>query len=106
MFLPRTLGPRVSSILFGLSIVLVTITAAWSQATSTATLAGLVTDEQSAAIVGAEVRIADPSTGTLLTTTTNDSGRYVVVNVSPGTYVITVSKSGFTVYKISAQKVD
>jgi hypothetical protein len=106
MFLPRARAPRVSSILFGLSIVLVTITAAWSQATSTATLAGLVTDEQNAAIVGAEVRIADPSTGTALTTTTNDTGRYVVVNLSPGTYAITVVKAGFTVYKISAQKVD
>ena len=34
-------------------------TAAWSQATSSATLAGLVTDEQNAAVPGAEVRIVD-----------------------------------------------
>src|SRR3954454_2938464 len=81
-------------------------TAAWSQATSTATVAGLVTDEQNAAVAGAEVRLLENATGTSQTTLTNDTGRYVLVNVSPGTYVVTVSKQGFTVFKINAQKVD
>jgi hypothetical protein len=30
----------------------------------------------------------------------------VVVNVQPGTYTVTISKEGFTVFKINAQKVD
>ena len=60
-------------------------TPAWSQATSTATVTGQVTDEQNAAVAGAEVRILDAATGTTQTTVTNDSGRYVVVNVEPGT---------------------
>src|ERR1039457_2568487 len=81
-------------------------TAAWSQATSSATLTGLVTDEQNAAVAGAEVRIVDSATGSTQTTLTNDTGRYVVVNVSPGTYAILVSKQGFTIHKINAQKVD
>src|SRR4051794_26082959 len=81
-------------------------TAAWSQATSTATVAGLVTDEQNAAVAGAEVRLLENATGTSQTTLTNDTGRYVLVNVQPGTYVVTVSKQGFTVFKINAQKVD
>ncbi len=81
-------------------------TAAWSQATSTATVAGLVTDEQNAAVAGAEVRLLENATGNSQTTITNDTGRYVLVNVQPGTYVITVSKQGFTVFKINAQKVD
>uniref|UniRef100_Q01XB9 Cna B domain protein n=1 Tax=Solibacter usitatus (strain Ellin6076) TaxID=234267 RepID=Q01XB9_SOLUE len=79
---------------------------AWSQATSTATVAGLVTDEQNAAVVGAEVHLLDNATGSSQTTLTNDTGRYVIVNVQPGTYTVTVSKQGFTVHKISAQKVD
>jgi hypothetical protein len=82
------------------------VPAAWSQATSTATIAGLVTDESNAAVVGAEVRVVDTSTGGAQSTLTNESGRYVIVNVAPGTYTITVSKQGFTVYRISAQKVD
>jgi len=105
MFLPRTLRPG-GSFFFALLVFLVLIPTAWPQATSTSTISGQVTDEQNAAIVGAEVRITDPSTGTERTTTTNETGRYVVVNVSPGTYAITVGKSGFTNYKISSQKVD
>ncbi len=56
--------------------------------------------------MGAEVRMLDNSTGTSQTTLTNETGRYVIVNVQPGTYVVTISKQGFTVFKISAQKVD
>jgi hypothetical protein len=66
----------------------------------------LVTDEQNAAVVGAEVHLLESATGSSQTTLTNDTGRYVIVNVQPGTYVVTVSKQGFTVFKISAQKVD
>jgi hypothetical protein len=65
-----------------------------------------VTDEQNAAVTGAEVRLLENATGTSQTTLTNDTGRYVLVNVQPGTYVVTVSKQGFTVFKINAQKVD
>jgi hypothetical protein len=81
-------------------------TPAWSQATSSATLAGLVTDEQNAPVAGAEVRVVDSATGASQTTLTNDTGRYVIVNVSPGTYAIYISKQGFTIHKINAQKVD
>ncbi len=79
---------------------------AWSQATSTATVTGLVTDEQNAAVVGAEIRLLENATGGSHTTLTNETGRYVIVNVQPGTYVVTISKTGFTVFKINAQKVD
>jgi hypothetical protein len=79
---------------------------AWSQATSTATITGLVTDEQNASIVGAEVRMLENATGASQTTLTNEAGRYVIVNVQPGTYVVTISKQGFTVFKINAQKID
>jgi hypothetical protein len=81
-------------------------TPAWTQATSTSTVAGLVTDESGAAVVGAQVKIADPSTGSTQATLSNDTGRYVFVNVSSGTYTITVNKEGFTVYKVNAQKVE
>src|SRR6266516_2999832 len=79
---------------------------AWSQATSNSTVAGLVTDEQGALIVGAEVRLVDAATNSVHTTLSNESGRYVIANLSPATYVITITKPGFAVYRISAQKVD
>ena len=79
---------------------------AWCQSTSQASIVGLVSDQQGAAVVGAEVRAVDTSTGGALTTATNDAGRYVVINVAPGVYTITIGKPGFTVFKIAAQKVD
>src|SRR5215467_5007904 len=79
---------------------------AWSQATSTATVTGLVTDEQGAIVPAADIRLVDVDTGSALSTQSNETGRYVIVNVPPGTYVITISKQGFAVYKVSAQKVD
>ena len=78
----------------------------WSQSTSQSSLAGLVSDQQGAAIVGAEVRAVDASTGGVLTTVSNEAGRYFLVNVAPGLYTVTFSKQGFTTYKIAAQKVD
>src|SRR5687768_11285598 len=69
-------------------------------------ITGIVTDAQDAAIAAAEIKIVDSDTGNEQTTMTNESGRYVIVNVTPGTYTVTVSKQGFTVYRITAQKVD
>jgi hypothetical protein len=94
------LGVRIA-FLFAL-----TATLAYSQATSTSSIAGLVTDEQGAAITGAEVRITDAATGSTQATLTNESGRYVLVNIPPSTYSIAISKSGFAVNRITAQKVD
>ncbi|MEO8372512.1 MAG: carboxypeptidase-like regulatory domain-containing protein, partial [Candidatus Solibacter sp.] len=92
---------------FSLALLLtIGTTAAWSQATSNATLAGLVTDEQGAAVVGAEIRIVDPATSAVLTTLSNETGYYVIANVTPAVYSITISKQGFTVFKVSAQKID
>ena len=109
MSFPRVGFSRFTPRLMVLSVAILLgfgTTAAWSQATSTATLAGLVTDEQNAAVAGAEVRLVDAATGSTQTTLTNESGRYVIANVAPGTYAITISKQGFTVFKVSAQKID
>src|ERR1017187_7577633 len=97
---------------FGLSVVCLGILAslcaapAWSQATSSAAIAALVTDEQGAAAPGAEVKIVDTATGSAQAMLTNEAGRYVFAQVTPGVYTITVTKAGFTVFKVSAQKVD
>src|SRR5215472_1270338 len=79
---------------------------AWSQATSTGTVSGQVTDAQGAIIPGAEIKVTDVSTNIARTTVSNDAGRYIFVDVPPGTYNITISKSGFSTYQIAAQKVD
>ncbi len=75
------------------------------QSTSTGTVSGQVTDRQTAVIVGAEVLLRDLSTNTMQKTQTNEVGRYIFLNVAPGTYDLTVSKSGFSQAKLSGQAV-
>ena len=72
-----------------------------SQATSSSTVSGQVTDQQGAAIVGVAIQMTEPTTNTTLTTSSNDVGRYVIVNVPSGTYTITFSKSGFSSYRVT-----
>uniref|UniRef100_Q025D2 Cna B domain protein n=1 Tax=Solibacter usitatus (strain Ellin6076) TaxID=234267 RepID=Q025D2_SOLUE len=97
---------RLSLGLLGVCILALTSTPAFSQATSTSSIAGLVTDDQGAVISGAEVRITDAATKSVQTTLTNESGRYAMVNLAPDTYSIVITKPGFAVQKINEQKVD
>src|SRR5690349_24541977 len=64
----------------------------WAQSTSTGTVVGLVTDPTGAIVPEATVSLIDHTTGTTKTTTSNEAGRYIFVNVNPGTYDITVNK--------------
>jgi hypothetical protein len=98
---------RVSSSLFGmLTLVAFSAMLAWPQATSTGTVSGQVTDQQGAAVPAAEVQLTDIATNATQKTLTNDAGRYIFVNVSPGMYNIKVSKQGFTTFRVAQQKVN
>lgn len=69
------------------------------------TVNGLITDSSGAAVAGATIILTDKATGTVQTTTTNDAGRYVFVEIQPGFYDVSVSKTGFRAGKFSNQKV-
>lgn len=71
----------------------------------TGSVTGLVTDPQGGTVAGADVTLTDIGTKAPRTTTTNDSGRYHFASVPAGMYDVTISKSGFKVFKASAQKV-
>ena len=89
-------------------VLLLTLSAlpAWTQSTSTGTVSGQVMDRQSALIPGAEVVLTDTSTNSAQTTQTNDAGRFIFLNVAPGTYNLSVSKIGFTQAKLLGQTVE
>jgi len=76
------------------------------QAVNTGTVVGTVNDPSGAVIAGANLTLADKTTNTTRTTTTNDTGRYVFTNVPPGTYDLTVKHTGFAQGKIENLKVD
>ena len=62
---------------------------AWAQTTSMGTITGLVTDQSNAVVPDATVTVKDNATSEVRTITTNSAGRYVFVNLPPGTYDIT-----------------
>jgi Carboxypeptidase regulatory-like domain len=78
----------------------------WAQTTSMGTMTGVVTDQSNAVLPGATVTITDKSTGTSQSTTTNNAGRYVLVNLRPGTYDITVTKTGFSKVTIPSDVIE
>src|SRR5580658_9223935 len=79
---------------------------ALAQSSSSGTVSGEVTDQQGAAMPGVEITLTEPSTNISLKTVTNDAGRFIIVNVSPGNYNITFSKTGFSTRKVNKQAVN
>src|ERR1700685_959954 len=83
-----------------------TATPAWTQSTATGTVSGQVTDSTNAVIAGVQIKLVDTATKDTLSTTTNGAGRYVYLNVPPGTYNLSFNKPGFSIYDANSQKVD
>ncbi len=77
----------------------------YAQAVSSGTVVGQVTDQTGAAVAGAGVALTDTTTNALRPTTTNAEGRYIYVNVPPGTYNLTVTQKGFRTAKVANQTV-
>src|ERR1700761_9241077 len=65
------------------------------------TVVGTVVDPQGAVIPGATITMTDVSTKQTRTTTTNQTGQYVMTDVPPATYNIDVAKTGFSKDQIS-----
>ncbi|MBI4853342.1 MAG: TonB-dependent receptor [Acidobacteria bacterium] len=59
-------------------------------------LAGVVADEQGGAIAGVTVKARNVETNLIRETTTDDTGSYLLTQLTPGTYEVTVSADGFT----------
>ena len=84
---PRALA-RTFFTLFLLSIPL-------AAQTNTSTIAGVVTDESGAPVPDAKVVATLPATGQQREVSTNSSGEFVVSQIGPGLYRISVTKNGF-----------
>jgi carboxypeptidase family protein/TonB-dependent receptor-like protein len=61
----------------------------------TATLGGIVTDPQGAAVVGARVVATNKGTGIASEAPTGSGGEYAIVNLPPGLYNVHVEAKGF-----------
>lgn len=83
---------------------------ALAQDLDTVTVNGRVTDTNGLPVVGASVTATLTETGEQRTVTTNEDGRYQIINLKPGTYKLSAVNTGFGVKEttpivtIAAQK--
>src|SRR4051812_25807788 len=66
-----------------------------AQSASTAQLSGAVVDPQGAVVPGAKVTATNQSTQVGRSVTTTSTGNYVIPNLPPGTYSVSVDAKGF-----------
>src|SRR5229473_2250614 len=74
-------------------------TGAMAQSSTTGSIEGIVIDQNSAAVRGATVTVTSPNLISPQTATTNDNGRYSILNLPPGPYKISVEATGFAKYE-------
>ena len=67
----------------------------------TGSISGAVIDDTQAAVPAAKVSITDLATGVERTVLSNEIGLYVVNALAAGQYSVSVSRDGFTTYKVS-----
>ncbi|HXG95138.1 MAG TPA: TonB-dependent receptor [Blastocatellia bacterium] len=85
---------RRLSLCFAALLVLLCSSAAMAQVT-TATLTGQVTDQNGAAVSGADVTVTNVSTQEQRATKSGDDGYYTLTNINPGIYDLSVKAQGF-----------
>ncbi len=77
-----------------------------SQAATDASITGVVSDSQQAAIQGSTVKVTNVATGVVVTTTTNSRGEYRTPPLKIGSYTVTIEKVGFKQYQVSGITLD
>ena len=73
---------------------------------ASASVNGNISDASGAAIPDAQVKLTNVDTSVTRTTTSNHSGTYVFLNVTPGVYTVSVEKGGFANIEQSKVKLD
>src|SRR5947209_5177764 len=79
-------------------LVLATSVIAFSQSTTTGAIGGVLTNPNKEVVAGASVSVKNLGTNKEDTGTSDDQGRFRVVNLDPGTYDVTVNATGFGAY--------
>ena len=72
---------------------------AMAQSSTTGSIEGTVIDQNGAAVRGATVTATSPTLISSQSATTNDNGRYSILNLPPGPYKIAIEASGFAKFE-------
>jgi hypothetical protein len=81
-------------VLFGLAL-LMTVTTAFAQTSTTATLRGKITNDAGTPVANAEINAVNTANGFVKTVTSGPDGAYNLAGLAPGTYNIIVAAPGF-----------
>src|SRR5688572_15220709 len=74
----------------------------FGQQAATATIEGIVTDQNNSAVSGAKVTLRNTSIGLIREINTDENGIYRIAALPPGTYQISASGNGFAENKYGA----
>lgn len=74
--------------------------------TTNGLITGVVTDPSEAVVTGAHIELLNTLTGVRRETATDSNGQYIVPQLPPGVYDISVSKQGFATVKRSAVQLE
>ena len=86
---------RIHTVALLLSLPLLAISG-WSQSNvSYGEVRGTISDPSGALLSGAEITIVDPQTGAARSASTDDTGSYRILSVSPGAYSVHAEYTGF-----------
>ena len=95
--------PRsIRAVLMVLALLLFGAVLAVAQTTPTASVSGIVSDPSGAVVPNAKVTVTDLNRGGPLVTQTNGAGVYLVKDLIPSDYKITVEASGFRNYEVGS----
>src|SRR5687767_385464 len=98
--------PRGSILRLGLYsfLLFVFCISSFGQDSTSGTIRGTVSDEQGAVVPGATVEARNVETNFTRSFTTDSDGRFTLLSMPPGRYVVTVTKSGFS--KLNQENVE
>lgn len=86
--------------------VLLSLSAVMFAQSDTASMTGFVRDPSSGTVPNATVVVKNETTGIERRATTNEAGYYIVSNLPPGFYTVTVEAAGFKKYEKVNNKLD
>ena len=90
---------KSASVLALLIFCLVTAApSSWAQSTTQGAVGGTVKDPQGAVVANASVTVKNEETNKEFAATTDDEGRFRVVQLDPGNYTVTINASGFAAF--------
>src|ERR1700689_5599937 len=90
-----------------LAVVCTLIPAAlWSQAGTSGTISGTITDSSGAYLSGATLTLKDLGTNTVRTMQSGSGGVYAFTNLPPASYDLTVRMQGFRAVEVENIKLD